>query len=225
VIGRYGGGTVHSSEAHPMFTGIVQAVGHVERVEPRERGVRLRVNASGIDVASLKVGDSIAVNGCCLTVTTIDRGRFEADLSEETLARTANLAQDSPVNLELAMALGDRIGGHLVSGHVDAVGTIVAFAAVGDSRELRVRAPRSLAPCLAFKGSLAVDGVSLTINRVEDSDQACDVSINLIPHTLAATTLGQASVGQLVNLEVDPLARYAERMVSLMSASERGKTT
>jgi riboflavin synthase len=208
-----------------MFTGIVQAVGRIEQVEPRERGVRLRVQAAPIDATSLKVGDSIAVNGCCLTVIAIEATRFQADLSEETLARTANLDRGGPVNLELAMALGDRIGGHLVAGHVDAVGTVVGVSKVGDSRELRVRAPRSLAPCLAFKGSLAVDGVSLTINRVEDSEQGCDVAINLIPHTLAATTLGQVSAGQRVNLEVDPLARYAERVVSLMSGAVGGKTT
>lgn len=208
-----------------MFTGIIQAVGRIEQVEPRERGVRVRVHAAPIDAGSLRVGDSIAVNGCCLTVTAIEQTRFEADLSEETLARTANLDCRGPVNLELAMALGDRIGGHFVSGHVDAVGAVVAFAPVGDSRELRVRAPRWLAPCLAFKGSLAVDGVSLTINRVDDLDEGCDVTINLIPHTLGATTLGQTSVGRRVNLEVDPLARYAERMVSLMSAAASGKTT
>lgn len=202
-----------------MFTGIIQAIGRIEQVERRERGVRLHVQAPPIDVASLKVGDSVAINGCCLTATTIDATCFQADVSEETLARTANLDRCGPVNLELAMALGDRIGGHLVLGHVDAVGHIVGLAKVGDSRELRIRAPRSLAPCLAFKGSLAVDGVSLTINRVEDSDQACEVAINLIPHTLAATTFGQAAMGQRVNLEVDPLARYAERVVSLMSAA------
>jgi riboflavin synthase len=208
-----------------MFTGIIQAVGRIEVVERRERGVQVRVRAAPIDPARLNVGDSVAVNGCCLTVTAIDETRFQADLSEETLARTANLDRAGPVNLELAMALGDRIGGHLVSGHVDAVGTVVGVAKVGDSCELRVQAPRSLAPCLAFKGSLAVDGVSLTINRVEDFDEACEVTINLIPHTLGATTLGRVSVGQRVNLEVDPLARYAERIVSLMSAAPRGKTT
>ena len=202
-----------------MFTGIIQAIGRIEQIERRQRGVRLRVQAAPINAASLKVGDSIAVNGCCLTATAIDATHFEADVSEETLARTANLDRCAPVNLELAMALGDRIGGHLVSGHVDAVGSVIGVAKVGDSRELRVRAPRSLAPCLAFKGSLAVDGVSLTINQIEDSEQACEVVINLIPHTLAATTLGQVAVGQPVNLEVDPLARYAERAVSLMSAA------
>jgi riboflavin synthase len=198
-----------------MFSGIVQAIGRIEQIEQRERGVAVCVQAAPIDATRLKVGDSIAVNGCCLTATAIDGTRFRADLSEETLARTVNLDRCGPVNLELSLALGDRIGGHLVLGHVDAVGTVVSAVRLGDSCELRLRAPRSLAPCLAFKGSLAVDGVSLTINRVEDSEQGCEVTINLIPHTLAATTLGQVSAGQRVNLEVDPLARYAERILSL----------
>jgi riboflavin synthase len=208
-----------------MFTGIIQAVGRIEQVEPRDQGVRVSVQAAPIDAAGLGVGDSVAVNGCCLTVTTIDGTRFEADLSEETLARTANLDQCGPVNLELSLVLGDRLGGHIVSGHVDAVGTVISVLPVGDSRELRLRAPRSLAPCLALKGSLAVDGVSLTINRVEDSEQGCDVTINLIPHTLAATTLGQLAPAQRVNLEVDPLARYAERAISLLAPALSGKRT
>ena len=208
-----------------MFTGIIQTIGRIEQVERRERSVHLRVQAAPIDATNLKVGDSVAVNGCCLTVTAIDGTHFHADLSEETLARTANLDRCGPVNLELSLALGDRIGGHLVLGHVDAVGTVLGLVPAGDSRELRVRAPQSLAPCLAFKGSLAVDGVSLTINRVEDSEQGCDVTINLIPHTLAVTTLGQTSAGQRVNLEVDPLARYTERVVSSMAPALNRKTT
>jgi riboflavin synthase len=208
-----------------MFTGIIQAVGRIEQVEARERGVRLLIQAAPIDAASLKVGDSIAVNGCCLTATRVEGTRFAADVSEETLARTANLDRCGPVNLELSLALGERIGGHLVPGHVDAVGSVIGLSPAGDSRELRVRAPRSLAACLAFKGSVAVDGVSLTINRVEDSEHACDVTINLIPHTLSMTTLGQATAGQRVNLEVDPLARYAERAVSLMAPVQGGKRT
>jgi riboflavin synthase len=200
-----------------MFTGLVQAIGRIERVEPRERGVHLVVQAAApIDASSLHVGDSIAANGCCLTCTAVQGTRFQADLSEETLARTANLDRPGDVNLELSLALGDRLGGHLVSGHVDAVGTVVSVSAVGESSELVVRAPRSLAAYLVFKGSLAVDGVSLTINRVEDLDEGCDVSINLIPHTRAVTTLGQLAAGRRVNLEVDLLARYAERMVSLL---------
>jgi riboflavin synthase len=208
-----------------MFTGIIQAVGQIERVERREPGVHVVIQAAPIDASSMSVGDSIAVNGCCLTATAIDGTRFQADLSEETLARTANLDQCGPVNLELSLALGDRIAGHLVPGHVDAVGVVLGMLPSGESRQLRVRAPRSLAACLALKGSLAVDGVSLTINQVEDSEQGCDVTINLIPHTLAVTTLARLSPGQRVNLEVDPLARYAERVVSLISPALGGKRT
>ncbi|MBV8210476.1 MAG: riboflavin synthase [Burkholderiaceae bacterium] len=202
-----------------MFTGIVQVVGAIERVEARERSVRLLVQAAPIDTASLKVGDSIAVNGCCLTAVSVAGTRFEADLSEETLARTANLDRCGPVNLELAMALGDRIGGHLVSGHVDAVGIVGALTPAGESSQVQLRAPAALATCLAYKGSLAVDGVSLTINRVEDLDNGCEVTIQLIPHTLAATTLAHLAVGQRVNLEIDPLARYAQRAIEKMAAA------
>jgi riboflavin synthase len=208
-----------------MFTGLVQAVGTIERVERRGAGAHLVVQAAPLDAAGLAVGDSVAVNGCCLTVTAIDGTRFHADLSEETLARTANLDRCGPVNLELSLAVGARIGGHLVSGHVDAAGTVLGITAAADSRELRVRAPRMLAPYLAFKGSLAVDGVSLTINQVQDLEDGCDVTINLIPHTLNVTTLGQLSTGQRVNLEVDSLARYAERIISLMAPSVDGKRT
>jgi len=207
-----------------MFTGLVQAIGRIEQVELRERGLHLVVQAAPIDSSRLRVGDSVAVSGCCLTVTAVQGTRFEVDVSEETLARTASLDRCGAVNLELSLALADRIGGHLVSGHVDAVGTVVNVAPVGESSELVVRAPRSLAAYLAFKGSLAVDGVSLTINRVEDSDAGCEVWINLIPHTRAVTTLGQSMVGQRVNLEVDLLARYAERIVSVL-APGGGKRT
>lgn len=201
-----------------MFTGIVQAVGQIEQIEPRDRGLRIRVHAPApVDPGRLKAGESVAVNGCCLTVTAIEGRRFQADLSEETLVRTANLDRCGPVNLEAALALGDSLGGHLVSGHVDAVGTVISLTQAGESCELIVRAPRALAPCLAFKGSVAVDGVSLTINRVEDTEQGCDVSINLIPHTQAVTTLGRLAAGSRVNLEVDLFARYAQRMVSLIA--------
>jgi len=207
-----------------MFTGLVQAVGRIEQVERRERGLHLVVQAAPIDSSSLHVGDSVSVAGCCLTATSVQGTRFQVDVSEETLARTVNLDRCGDVNLELSLALGDRIGGHLVSGHVDAVGTVVHLAPVGESSELVVRAPRSLAAYLAVKGSLAVDGVSLTINRVEDSDDGCQVSINLIPHTQAVTTLGQLAAGRRVNLEVDLLARYAERIVSIL-APAAGKRT
>ena len=200
-----------------MFTGIIQTVGQIEQVERRDRGARVRLQApQPIDITRIKVGDSVAVNGCCLTVTAVGDQRFEADLSEETLTRTANLDRCGPVNLELALALGEPIGGHLVAGHVDAVGTVIGLADAGESCELTVRAPPSLAPCLAYKGSVAIDGVSLTINRVEDSEHGCDMTINLIPHTRAVTTLGRLTAGDRVNLEVDLFARYAQRIVSLI---------
>jgi riboflavin synthase len=207
-----------------MFTGLVQAVGRIEQVEPRERGLHLVVHAGALDPSHLRVGDSVAVSGCCLTATSVEGARFQVDVSEETLSRTVNLDRCGDVNLELSLALGDRLGGHLMSGHVDAVGTVVSLSPVGQSSELVVRAPRSLAAYLAFKGSLAVDGVSLTINRVEDTHDACEAWINLIPHTRAVTTLGQLEAGRRVNLEVDLLARYAERIVSVMAPAV-GKRT
>jgi riboflavin synthase len=207
-----------------MFTGLVQAVGRIEQVERRERGLRLVVQAAPIDSSSLKVGDSVAVNGCCLTAMKVEGTRFQVDVSEQTLTTTANLDRCGDVNLELSLALGERIGGHLMYGHVDAVGTVMSVSAVGESSELVVRAPRSLAAYLAYKGSLAVDGVSLTINRVQDSNAACDVWINLIPHTRAVTTLGQLAIGQSVNLEADPLARYAERIASVLTPAHDKRT-
>jgi riboflavin synthase len=209
-----------------MFTGLVQAIGCIERVEPRERGVRLVVDAAGLAPVAgpggpsvpLKVGDSICVSGCCLTATALDGGRFHADVSAETLDRTVHLDRRGEVNLEASLALGDRLGGHLVFGHVDGVGTVVSFDPVGESRALVLLAPPALAPLLAVKGSVAVDGVSLTINTVRDLPDGCEVSINLIPHTQAVTTLGRLAPGCRVNLEVDPLARYAQRILACQSA-------
>jgi len=201
-----------------MFTGLVQAIGHIERVERRERGVRLAVQAQGLPGPAIGIGDSVAVAGCCLTAVALDGSGFHADVSAETLERTANLDRCGPVNLELSLALGDRIGGHLVSGHVDGVATVLGIGAVGDSRELVVRAPQDLAPLLAVKGSVAIDGVSLTINRVRDGADGCEVSINLIPHTQQVTTLGSLAPGHRVNLEVDQLARYAQRILESQEA-------
>ncbi len=197
-----------------MFTGLIQAVGQIEQAERRDRGVHLVVQAAPLDQRGWRVGDSVAVSGCCLTATRIEGSRFHADVSEETLACTVNLDRCGAVNLELSLALGDRIGGHLVSGHVDGVGTVTALEPVGGSIQWRVRVPRAIAPFMAVKGSVAIDGVSLTINRVVDGDQGCEVSINLIPHTQAVTTLGRLAIGQRVNVEVDQLARYAERIVN-----------
>jgi riboflavin synthase len=206
-----------------MFTGIVTAVGRIVDSSPlgteREHGRRLSVEAPAGYLADVGLGDSIALNGACMTVTSLDApaSRFTVDVSAESLARTAGLAQTGPVNLEKALRASDRLGGHLVSGHVDGIGTVTHFAPVGESWELRVRAPRELARFVAYKGSITVNGVSLTVNRVDDrpgdDEGGCEFSINLIPHTVANTTLGTLAAGARVNLEIDLIARYVERML------------
>lgn len=193
-----------------MFTGVVQAVGRIESVAPLERGVRIRVHASGLDLAGVAIGDSICVQGCCLTVVEIADRRLCFDISRETLDCTAGLDRPGRVNLEKSLALGDKLGGHLVTGHVDAVGEVLAFEPAGESRLLRLRVPQALARYVARKGSVCVDGVSLTVNRVSGND----FEANLIPHTLQATTLGALAPGARVNLEVDLVARYVERMMA-----------
>jgi riboflavin synthase len=193
-----------------MFTGIVAAVGRIERAEPRPKGLRLVIDAGALDMSDVAIGDSIAVNGCCLTVIALQGRRFEVDVSQETIDCTVGLGAPGEVNLEKSLRLADRLGGHLVTGHVDGVGTVVAFEPVGESHRLVVRAPAALAKYVARKGSVAVHGVSLTVNRV-DGDE---FEINLIPHTLAVTTLKQLAPGARVNLEVDLLARYAERLLA-----------
>jgi riboflavin synthase len=204
-----------------MFTGIITCVGHIEQVQPLgggpEHGVRLQLVASPAFLGDVAIGDSIAINGACMTVTTLagPEGRFTVEVSAESLRRTTGLDQPGPVNLEKALRPVDRLGGHLVSGHVDGVGRITHLAPVGESWELRVLAPTALARYLAFKGSITVHGVSLTINRVSDQADGCEISINLIPHTVQHTTLGTLGVGAAVNLEIDMIARYVERMLSL----------
>jgi riboflavin synthase len=204
-----------------MFTGIVEGVGRIERVEPlgADAGVRLTIDARRVSLAGTKVGDSIAVNGACMTITSLAGQRFTVDVSRESLARTVGLDTPGEVNLETALALGDALGGHLVSGHVDGVGEVVRFAPIGESWELVVRAPRELAKYFAVKGSVAVDGVSLTVNRVTDTAAGCELSINLIPHTIEVTTLKRLTPGARVNLEVDLIARYVERMLAATSAA------
>ncbi|WP_028454791.1 riboflavin synthase [Chitinilyticum litopenaei] len=199
-----------------MFTGIVQAVGRIAEVNPFPGGVRLTVAAPDLDLSDVQLGDSIAHNGACMTVIELFAGGYRIDVSDESLRCTVGLdRQGQRVNLEKAMRLGDMLGGHLVSGHVDGVGEVVSFDAVGENRELVVRAPRELARFLAVKGSVVVNGVSLTTNFVRDVANGCEFSINLIPHTLAVTTLGDIQPGDRVNLEIDLIARYVERMVSL----------
>jgi riboflavin synthase len=204
-----------------MFTGIVQGVGRIERVEAlgADAGVRLTVDAQSVPLAGARVGDSIALNGACMTITSLAGQRFTVDVSRESLARTVGLDAPGEVNLETALALGDKLGGHLVSGHVDGVGEVVRFAPVGESWDLVVRAPRELAKYFAYKGSVAIDGVSLTVNRVTDTAAGCELAINLIPHTIEVTTLKRLAPGARVNLEVDLIARYVERMLAATTAA------
>lgn len=192
-----------------MFTGIVEAVGMIERVERAATGVRIMLRAGGLGTRVIRVGDSVCVQGVCLTVTARRGKTLRFDVSRETLDCTTGLARPGAVNLERALRLGDALGGHLVSGHVDGVGEVLAFEPAGESRRLRVRAPAALSRYVARKGSVCVDGVSLTVNRVRG--RAFD--INLIPHTLKATTLGRLAPGAKVNLEIDLVARYVERML------------
>ncbi len=195
-----------------MFTGIVQAVGVMEVVQPRPGGARVRVRCPELGLSDTALGDSIAVNGVCLTVTGLSGEGFSADLSPETLERTTlgSLTAGGRLNLEKALRAGDRLGGHLVTGHVDGVGTIVRADGDAAGTRLRIRAPDELARYIACKGSICVDGTSLTVNAVDGSE----FELALVPHTLGATTLGDCRVGQSVNLEVDLVARYLERIVA-----------
>ena len=196
-----------------MFSGIIAALGRITELTPRNDGtptVRLTVDAGRLDLDDVAQGDSIACNGVCLTVVEKSGGHFCVDVSPETLSCTVGLAAPGPVNLEKALRLADRLGGHLVSGHIDGVGEVMRFDPVGDNRLLEIEAPRELARYIARKGSITVDGVSLTTNSVSGS-RFC---INLIPHTLEATTLARLQPGSRVNLEIDLIARYVERMLS-----------
>lgn len=198
----------NSDKITPMFTGIIQAVGQIEHITPMGEDVKLSINCSTLDVNDVNVGDSIAVNGVCLTVVTFNDSHFNVHVSHETLSVTTGLNQAHPVNLEKALRLSDRLGGHLVSGHVDGVGEVVSFEPLGDCWKLDIRAPHAISKYIVVKGSICVDGVSLTVNSISKDT----LSINLIPHTLENTTLNRLSAGSRVNLEVDQIARYVERM-------------
>ena len=191
-----------------MFTGIIQAVGQIERVTAAGDDVKLAISAGGLDMRDVAVGDSVAVNGVCLTAVSLTPTNFEAHVSKETLSCTVGLDSPRAVNLEKALRFSDRLGGHLISGHVDGVGKIVRFEPAGDCMLLAVRAPHALSRYIAIKGSIAIDGVSLTVNTVETDT----FSVNLIPHTLQMSSLKNLGVGSRVNLEVDLIARYVERM-------------
>ncbi len=207
-----------------MFTGIITAVGRISAIQDLGAGVqygkRLTIVAGPDYLADVGLGDSIAINGACMTVTTFDvaRGEFTIDVSAESLDKTTGLTQSGQVNLEKALRANDRLGGHIVSGHVDGVGEVSHFAQLGESWELRIQAPQSLAKYLAYKGSVTVNGVSLTVNRVSDNPTGCEISINLIPHTVDNTALNALNAGARVNLEIDTVARYCERMLSYTAA-------
>jgi len=205
-----------------MFTGIVSAIGNITEVCPFGDGYRLSIDANQFDLIDVVLGDSIAINGACMTVVDIDLVNtvFKIDISAESISKTAGLSKTGPVNLEKALRLQDRLGGHLVSGHVDGIGHIYQFSPVtsdlDSSWHLVIRAPITLAKYFAYKGSVVVNGASLTINQVDDisGKDDCRIHINIIPHTLQCTTLAELKIGDSVNLEVDLIARYVERMLS-----------
>jgi len=202
-----------------MFSGIITEVGRIAAAQNREGGLRLTISTNVLGMGDVRLGDSIAVNGVCLTVVNVDGKEFTVDVSRETLNCTVGLnTQGAHVNLEKALRLADRLDGHLVSGHVDGVGEVVAFTDLGESWKLSVNAPHTLAKFIAVKGSITLNGVSLTINEVADHAAAGTVfSVNLIPHTLAATTLHELRAGGQVNLEIDLIARYVERMLAMQA--------
>jgi len=209
-----------------MFTGIVAAVGTITSVAPLagglDAGVRLAIDAGPLPLADVGLGDSIAINGACMTVTEKSATGFTVDVSRESLNKTVGLDAPGEVNLEKALTLAERLGGHLVSGHVDGLGVVHSFEPVGESRELIIDAPHELGKFLAYKGSIVVNGVSLTVNRVHDLEEGdhkvCRFSINLIPHTIEVTTLRHLAAGSRVNLEIDLIARYVERMLAATTA-------
>jgi len=208
-----------------MFTGIITGVGRIAAVHALGssslHGKRLTLACPAGYLDDVGLGDSIAINGACMTVTTLDlaQQQFTIDISAESLDKTAGLTTLGPVNLEKALRANDRLGGHIVSGHVDGIGTVSHFAQVGESWDLRILAPLALAKYLAYKGSITVNGVSLTVNRVQDSATGCEMHINLIPHTVQNTALHSLRAGTQVNLEIDLIARYVERMLDTPSAS------
>ena len=203
-----------------MFTGIITGVGRIAAIHDLgsslQHGKRLSIETPAGYLDDVGLGDSIAINGACMTVTSFDpqASTFSIDISAESLDKTTGLAQSGPVNLEKALRAHDRLGGHIVSGHVDGIGKVSHFAPIGESWELRVLAPLELGKFFAYKGSITVNGVSLTVNAVTDSADGCEVSINLIPHTVDNTALHALRAGSSVNLEIDLIARYVERMLA-----------
>ena len=202
-----------------MFTGIITGIGRISAVQAlgdtAQHGKHLTITTPPGYLDDVGLGDSIALNGACMTVTALDvaGGQFNIDISAESLDKTVGLDSPGPINLEKALRANDRLGGHIVSGHVDGIGQVAQFGQIGESWLLQIDAPPALAKYLAYKGSITVNGVSLTVNRVEDQGAACRISINLIPHTVQNTALGALQAGSKVNLEIDLIARYVERML------------
>jgi riboflavin synthase len=203
-----------------MFTGIITGVGHITRIEDLgntdAHGKRLHISTPSGYLDDVGLGDSIALNGACMTVTSFDATaqQFTIDISVESLSKTSGLDATGTINLEKALRAHDRLGGHIVSGHVDGIGHVNRFEMVGESWLLQIDIPQELAKFLAYKGSITVNGVSLTVNKVQDNEGGCVIDINLIPHTIENTALGQLKAGSQVNLEIDLIARYCERMLS-----------
>jgi len=209
-----------------MFTGIITGMGQIAAVQAlgdtAAHGKRLVITPPAGYLDDVGLGDSIALNGACMTVTSMDPAapQFTIDISAESLDKTTGLGAPGPINLEKALRANDRLGGHMVSGHVDGIGEVTHFAQVGESWELRVLAPRELARYLAYKGSITINGVSLTVNRIADLAGGCEASINLIPHTVQNTALGHLRVGSKVNLEIDLIARYVARMMDVPAPAQ-----
>lgn len=209
-----------------MFTGIITGMGQIAAVhtlgDSPAHGKRLVIAPPAGYLDDVGLGDSIALNGACMTVTSMDAAlpQFTIDISAESLQKTTGLDTPGPINLEKALRAHDRLGGHMVSGHVDGIGEVTHFAQVGESWELRVLAPHDLARYLAYKGSITINGVSLTVNRIADRPEGCEASINLIPHTVQNTALGHLRAGSKVNLEIDLIARYVARMMDVPAPAQ-----
>ena len=209
-----------------MFTGIITGVGRIVAIHSlgstTSHGKRLTIETPAGYLNDVGLGDSIALNGACMTAVTVDnaKNQFAIDISAESLDKTSGLAEVGSINLEKALRANDRLGGHIVSGHVDGIGHVAYFAEVGESWELRITAPQALGKYMAYKGSITVNGVSLTVNKVSDLDDGCEISINIIPHTIENTALGSLRAGSRVNLEIDTVARYVERMLSQESLNK-----
>ena len=215
-----------------MFTGIITGLGRIVAIQSlgssSDHGKRLTIETSEGYLDGVGLGDSIALNGACMTAMSLDcaNNQFSIDISAESLAKTSGLSETGVINLEKALRANDRLGGHMVAGHVDGIGEVTYFAEVGESWELRIRAPQDLSKYLAYKGSITVNGVSLTVNRVTDLEGdkgGSEISINIIPHTIKNTALGQLTQGSQVNLEIDLIARYVERMLKNTMPNEKTK--